>query len=427
MVYRGRIALNAMRFVRGWWAGLSHRLRGEALIVLLSRLANVGAGTVFVLLTARHLGPSGRGEIAIAFALAWATTSVADLGTSTSGRINLLKPDSDVGVSDVVSLTAALLPLQVVLSTVVVTVLSMTSLHLSFRFSIAVVALSVATMMFNSAAFLFYGLRRYRDLLVTEVSLAGFQIMALVGLLLTGRLTTTSAVVAMAAGSACGSLWLVRGSGALQPGVRAWGVTHWRRLILDGLSPMAGGVSLFLALRLHRVVLAVVAGTHSLGIYAVALAVPETLRILPRAVGQVIADRGRSRLNPVAIARRHTRLFVVGYALVLAAAALIGWVLLPVIFGEGFTDSRDVLVVVTVAEAVLSVHLMQQALLVGFGRPHSIGVPQVVGMVVMVALDLVMIPRWGMQGAAWAALFGYSALALTSTIWTNYELRRIRR
>jgi len=95
------------------------------------------------------------------------------------------------------------------------------------------------------------------------------------------------------------------------------------------------------------------------------------------------------------------------------------------VFGEGFVDSRDVLVVITVAEAVLSIHLMHQALLVGFGRPHGIGVPQVVGAVVMVALDLVMIPRWGMHGAAWAALLGYSALALTSTIWTNHELRRV--
>jgi O-antigen/teichoic acid export membrane protein len=111
--------------------------------------------------------------------------------------------------------------------------------------------------------------------------------------------------------------------------------------------------------------------------------------------------------------------------MVLAAAALVGWLLLTVVFGKGFAESRDVLIIVTAAEAVLSVHLMHQALLVGFARPKGIGVPQVTGAVVMVALDLIMIPRWGMQGAAWAALFGYSALALTSTVWTNRELRRI--
>ena len=137
--------------MRERWARMSQRLRGEVLLVLLSRLANVGAGVVLVIFTARHLGSSGRGEIVIAFTVAWATTNLADLGTSTSGRINLLSPGGNVGVSDVVSLTAALLPLQVVLSTIVITVLSVTSLHLSSRFLITVVTLSVATMMYNSA------------------------------------------------------------------------------------------------------------------------------------------------------------------------------------------------------------------------------------------------------------------------------------
>jgi O-antigen/teichoic acid export membrane protein len=189
---------------------------------------------------------------------------------------------------------------------------------------------------------------------------------------------------------------------------------------------MAGSISLFLALRLDRIVLAVAAGTRSLGLFTVALAVPETLRVLPKAVGQVVADRGRSGIDSVATARRHTRLFVVGHGVVLAAAAVVGWILLPAVFGEGFTDARDVLVVVTAAEAVLAIHLMHQALLVGFGRPKGIGLPQVVGAVVMVVLVLVMIPTWGIQGAAWASLLGYTALAGTSTVWTNRELRRIK-
>jgi Na+-driven multidrug efflux pump len=44
----------------------------------------------------------------------------------------------------------------------------------------------------------------------------------------------------------------------------------------------------------------------------------------------------------------------------------------------------------------------------------------------MVVLVLVMIPTWGIQGAAWASLLGYTALAGTSTVWTNRELRRIK-
>ena len=410
---------------RIWWAGWSQRVRGEAMRVLLARLANVGAGTVFVLLTARHLGPSGRGEIAIAFTLAWATTGVADLGTSTSGRISLLVPDSGVTARDVLSLTVVLIPLQAVLAASVVALLSLTSLNLSRGFGMAVVALSVATMMFHSTVSLVYGLRRYGDVLAVEAALAVFQIVVLAGLLWTDRLTTTSAVVGMTVGPVLGAVRLVQVSGAWRHSGAVRETSPWRTLILDGLSPMAGSISLFLALRLDRIVLAVVAGTRSLGLFTVALAVPETLRVLPKAVGQVVADRGRSGIDSVATARRHARLFVAGHGVVLAGAAAVGWILLPVVFGEGFTDARDVLLVVTAAEAVLGVHLMHQALLVGFARPKGIGLPQVVGAVVMVVLVLVMIPTWGIQGAAWASLLGYTALAGTSTVWTNRELRRI--
>lgn len=408
--------------VRHWWASWAERARGEVILVLMGRLANVVAGTVFVLLTARHLGPTGRGVIALAFTLAWATTSVADLGTSTSGRIGLLAPDSGITERDVLSLTVALVPLQAVLSVIVV--LSVTSLHLGVRFAVAVIALSVATMMFNSAVCLVYGLRRYGVAVTAEVSLAVLQIVCLVGLFWTGRLTTTSAIVAMTIGLFLCAVWLAHATGALSRDLLVRHNSQWWKLVTDGLSPMAGNFSLFLALRADRLIIAVVAGTHSLGIFTIALAIPETLRILPKAVSQVIADRVRSGVDQVAMARRHARRFVFLYSLLLMVAFLVGWFLLPVVFGEGFRDARDVLLIVVVAEAVLSVHLMQQALLVGFGRSTGIGVPQVVGAIAVVVLDLVMIPPWGMLGAAWACLLGYGVLAITSIVWTNRELGR---
>ena len=211
----------------GFWSGWSERLRGEALVVLLSRIATIGAGTVFVLLTARHLGPSGRGDIAVAFTLAWATTSFSDLGTSTSGRIGLLRLDSDVGVTDILSLTFVLVPLQVVSAAVAVTAVSSVSMGFSPRFAAATVALSAATMLYNSASFLLYGLRRYRDVLVTDLALGVFQIMVLVGLLAVGRLTTTSAVATMAAGPALGAAVLMRRSGAFRHRTPVRYTPHW--------------------------------------------------------------------------------------------------------------------------------------------------------------------------------------------------------
>ncbi len=187
---------------------------------------------------------------------------------------------------------------------------------------------------------------------------------------------------------------------------------------------MVGGLLFFLALRIDRLILAIVAGADSVGLYTVALAFPETLRILPMAVGQVMADRGRSGIDSAALVRMRGRLAVMGYFLILGIATMVGWFLLPMVFGEGFREARDVLVIVTVAEAFLSVHLMQQVLLIGFGRPRSIGVPATVGGVVVIVLDLVMIPAWGIHGAAWAAVVGYGVLSLMSVLWTGRDLTK---
>ena len=419
-----------MNKVSLWLGGLRQegwfeRLRGEVVIVLLSRMANAGVGFAFVVITARHLGPTGRGEIAVAFTIAWATASLANLGTPTSGRIRLLRPADPVGIYDVMSLTAALLPLQAFLAVAAVAVISLTSLQMTLGLSAAVVALSLATMLFNSVVFLLYGLRRYREVLVVEAILGVFEVAAVVGLLLSGHLTTTSAVLTMAIGSTLGSSWLVGRAKGSHVSAKHRVTTYWSTLISEGFYPMLGDITLFIALRFDRLVLATVAGADSLGLYVVALAIPETLRILPKAFGQVVADRGRSGQHTVEAVRRHGRLFVAGHFLVLGAAALVGSALLPVVCGEGFRNARDVLVIVTIAEALLSVHLMHQVLLVGFGRPRAIGLPQIVGGAVMVALDLVMIPEWGLHGAAWASVIGYAALATTSVMWTNRELLRI--
>ena len=132
-------------------------------------------------------------------------------------------------------------------------------------------------------------------------------------------------------------------------------------------------------------------------------------------------------MDTVEAVRRSVRLFTVCHWMVLSVAMLAGHWLLPRVFGDGFSEARDVLVLVTVAEAILVVHLMHQAVLVAFARPARIGVPQVIGASTVGILDLVLIPVWGLQGAAWACIIGYGVLAVTSVRWVDHELRAVAR
>ncbi len=391
--------------------------------MLLSRMSNAVAGFALVLITARALGPEGRGEIALVFTIAWATTNLADLGTHTSGRLRLLQGDGTIGPLDVLRLTVALLPFQVVLASGAVLVVSAFSIQFSWAFGLSAVLLSASTMAFNSMVFLHYGLRRYGAVLAAECVIAVLEIVGIIGLWYSGDLSSTTAVLVMAVVPAAGALWLGARS---RTGASGRGAAQhpWRELVIDGFSPMLGSISLFIALRIDRILLAVAAGARSVGLFTIALAIPETLRIFPKAFGQVIADRGRSGLNSVPSVRRSIMRFTAAHWLVLGVSVVVGYQVLPVVFGDGFREARDILIVVTLAEALLCIHLMYQAVLVAFARPVGIGVPQVVGAVVVGTLDLVMIPTWGLQGAAWACVIGYGALALTSVRWADRELRR---
>jgi len=408
------------------WSSWSDRLRGQTLVVLASRTLNVAVGTVFVVATARHLGPAGRGDIVVAFTLAWGTNTVADLGSSTSGRISLLKPDSKVDKSDVLSLTCALIPFQIILAVGAVSAMSLTSFALPTELSIVVVALSVSMMLHNSSRSILYGLRRYRQVLIADLGMAVLQIVALGALLVAGSLTAAWAVSVMAAGFASAAIFLFYRSGAFSRKGQGPLTARWSGLISDGVSPMAGALAMFFALRLNRLVLAAAFGSRSVGLFAVAVTVPETLRNISVAVGQVIADRARSGADSVETSKRHVRLFVAGNCVLLAVGAAAGWLLLPTLFGSGFTEAREILIVLCIAEVAMSVHLMGQALLVGFGRPSGIGLPQVVGAAAMIVLNLAMIPRWGIEGAAWASLIGFLALGFTSAVWASHELGQVK-
>ncbi|SVD13661.1 uncharacterized protein METZ01_LOCUS366515, partial [marine metagenome] len=200
-------------------------------------MATVCGGLIFVLLTARSLGPSGRGEIVVAFTLAWLTTSIANLGTPISGRFHLLREGEQVRAIDVMLLTVLLLPVQVLLVLVSVGVMGLTVFEVSKNYLLTVIALSTVTMFLNSAVYVLYGLRQYRRVFVGEVGIILLQLMFLMALELTGRLSVESALIAMMTGSAVIAVWFVSQLElTLNRPIRDI-VGNWRLLAVDGLSP----------------------------------------------------------------------------------------------------------------------------------------------------------------------------------------------
>lgn len=189
-----------------------------------------------------------------------------------------------------------------------------------------------------------------------------------------------------------------------------------------GLRAQIGGALSLLNLRLDFVLLDAFAGPAVLGPYAIASKFAELLRLLPMSLSYVLYPR-YARSGPSAAASQ-ARALIPRAALLTAVAAVPLWVaatyLLPVIYGPRFASAvapAHILLIGLAAEGAAGVIT---AFLYGIGRPGLNSLGMAAGVAVTVALDLVLIPRYGAVGAAWASSAAYltSTLTLCAFFWT---------
>jgi len=411
-----------VRSLRNKLVGLTSRSGGETFVVLAGRVLTALTGLGFVLVTARNMGPVGRGQIAVAFTVAWVATGVGDLGAAVGARLSLLAGTVRLGSESVVWSLFLFVPFQLLTAILIMGVLAVGGWTAddAMSFTVGVSALTVGSAVANTADHLAYGCRAYRLVAVTWSVVSLLQLLVVGGLWASDSLSVPAAVHVMAVTQAAGGFWMViriAPGGALRLGPSA---VVARRLVRDGLSAGIGGLARFVAFRVDRIILAALLGVRSAGVFAVAAVLPETLRMASRSFAQVIGDRLRSgaldrgRL-PVVVGR-----FLFGYMVSLVLVALLGPPTVTAVFGDVFGDAERLLPVLALAEGLLAVHLLYDGVFMGLASPSRIGVPSPAGAVVNVVACMILIPRVGVVGAAWSSVLGYGGMAIASAYWVRH-------
>jgi O-antigen/teichoic acid export membrane protein len=103
--------------------------------------------------------------------------------------------------------------------------------------------------------------------------------------------------------------------------------------------------------------------------------------------------------------------------------AAIAPVLVPLLFGAEFTDSVPVAMVLLVAAAVSSLGVTTFYLLQSIGKTGLLLISNAIGLVGTIALGFVLVPRYGLIGAAWSRGIVQVSVVLIET-W--YVTRRVR-
>ena len=156
-----------------------------------------------------------------------------------------------------------------------------------------------------------------------------------------------------------------------------------------------------------------VSGVRATGIYSVTSGLAETLWYVPNALGTVMFSRA---VDPAADAGRIAAVLTrttIAVTLVTAIPAFVlGPRLVRFVYGSAFADAGVALRLILPGIVAYSVVAVLSRYIVGRGRPGIGTVVLVTGLVINVVTNLILVPRYGINGAAASSSISYGVTAV---------------
>jgi O-antigen/teichoic acid export membrane protein len=362
---------------------------------------------------ARDLGPSGRGTIAFITVTALVVARVAGLGVGEATTVfaAIRAEGRDVLLSNLVLFMVTSALLAAGLACAALELLGdMRPAGLGHPELAILAAGTVTSALVEAGAAFLLGCGRFRPLALITATVSWVYPLLLAVVWLSAGLTVTRAALAWVAAELLRALLLL--------GQSAHGVVLVRPrlgLLLEsirfGVRAWVGSFARFLNFRFDQILMGLLASEAALGIYAVAVNASEVLLYLPAATATALlpaaarAEPGQ-RIQQTLRAFRSAALITTGAVVV---AAILGPLLLPVVFGTEFRASVEPFLWLLPGALGFAATAIFSNALVASASPGLSSLGPLVSLVVGVALDLVLIPRFGATGAAAAASAAFLA------------------
>jgi O-antigen/teichoic acid export membrane protein len=178
------------------------------------------------------------------------------------------------------------------------------------------------------------------------------------------------------------------------------------RLIRFGAKSHLGGVLQSLNFRLDSYLLAVLLGVYAVGVYSVAVAVAELLLVLPIAMQGLVMHRASQ--SDSALTAQFSRLISTSALLGGAFLALAAPFLVPLLYGRAFEPAIPVLILLVPGIWSLTMWTTLTNDLIGRGYPGVKSVSASVGLATTLIVGFVAIPAAGILGAAVTSSLAYT-------------------
>jgi O-antigen/teichoic acid export membrane protein len=404
-----------LAFVRG-------QLRETHVQLLASQVLNGVVALAANVLMVRALSPTGRGEVALILQVVYLATQVLLLGTERSFMAEYHGVAPAAGVR-------AYARLLIVPGLVVVVGAAGFAAVAPDRFNpgpgivalIACYAITEAVILGTRA--IAVAVDRMHDYLYARVADSLLLIVLLVALYAADVTHPVPWVLAYLFASVVPTLVQIGMWLRLPVPVTATAVTATRNRFVrrEGLTLFPAALSNMAMLRVDRLALPVLASTAQLGLYTSVATMTELLAWPLRAYADARLGRWRAAHREGRLRSRPLVLGAVVYAVVLtpiSAGAL--YLLIVPLFGERYAPAKVVVLPLVAAAGLYAISRVCLGLLIAKGHGALVSSAEICGFVTSFAAYLLLIPPYGMLGAAWGSLIGYGACMVFALVAARF-------
>lgn len=387
----------------------------DAALMTGSSVAATALGAVASIVIARELGVAGRGEWAVIGSLAVLVGTVGTMGLPAAGAYGAARVPASLRPAFVRAALIAALALGLAAAVVYLLIAEASdpvgaenALLLGGAIAGALVLHHVVQqVVLTTAPFAWFA--------AAQALPAAAMLAAVASVAAIGDLSLVAVVAVSAGSSLLGALVGLVGlvSGGVLPARPALARASE---MADVLRPYAGYALVTLATIgltqvVHRVDILIVeayGGAHDAGLYATAVQVGDVLLVAPAAVGLVLFRRGATEVE----GHWDDAVRSIGWTAALAAlTALIVGILAPslirLVFGDPFVDGSSALRWLLPGVVLLSVQSVVSNYVAGRGRPRAVLLAWGTAACVGIALDFVLVPAYGIDGAGIASTVSY--------------------
>jgi O-antigen/teichoic acid export membrane protein len=384
-------------------------------LILTADVTILLSNIVSSLIGARALGPAGRGDLLIVVLWPPVVAMMASFGLPAAYRYWMAREPHRVSklFSNAVLYTIVIGIVSVVLADQIVPSLVgqrspevMTLLRI-YQINIP------AALFLELMRSLLEGTKRFGWAGAARMIFFGVQAVGFATLWFAGHLTVATAAFTMIAAQTTAMLLaLAAVIHQLRP---AWqpSYTEFKTSMSYGVRDYPGGLADFTTLRLDQLMLGAMASNVAIGLYVIAVRLSEATTLAASALAEALMPEvaaSETTNKAELLVGRMLRLTIYMHAVILIPLVLIAPLILRLLFGASFVPAAGALRWLLVAAGVWGISSIVISGLRGFGYPVLSTLARFSAAVVTAIALMILLPRFGITGAAIASLIGYSVM-----------------